>query len=225
MNKKSLPEKLNLFLSKLYFKQITDGKALEEVLHNEQFSQSEENSIKLIKYIREVRFKNVRAAIIHSPATTLSLLFSLVSILIGIIILVFKLLYGIIIYLFEILNRVEPSHFDPNFNLTDSIVATISLVFLILIIYYLPKYLQRYIQALTLEDYASFIKNSLSESEMISFISYRVWILTNGFEELVKNFGDEFNHFVMKEFKSEKISDEQLQAFIKKYTREKSKAI
>lgn len=111
--------------------------------------------------MNKIRFKNVKNAIYHSPASTFSIVISYASIIIGIALSFF----------------IDPSSPSEKFSAIFIIIVTVIVLFLPL-----PIYLRYYILNLPLEQYSSLVKTSLNESEMISFISYKIWKLCNKFE-------------------------------------------
>lgn len=116
-----------------------------------------------VENIKDLRFKNVRASILHSPASTFSIILSYIGFITSFIIFW--------------LDRKEAI----NVPLITLVIICFSI--LLALILPLPFYLRYYILNLPLEEYASLIKSTLNESEMISHISYKIYEVCNLFEK------------------------------------------
>ncbi|MBK8873542.1 MAG: hypothetical protein IPN13_06295 [Bacteroidetes bacterium] len=109
-------------------------------------------------FVKHIRYKNIEGAILHSPGTSFSIFISFISLIL-------------------------PALIQPDVPLCEITKLKIcGLLISILSFVSLAPYLRQYVMQLPLDDYVVFIKNIYTESEMISFISYRIWKVSNEFD-------------------------------------------
>ena len=117
-----------------------------------------------LKTLRHIRFKNIRASALHSPASTLSIILSYIGFMVS-----------IVIYFLPLNTNLFQ---NPDFW---HVLLTASFLLLLPI----PVYLRLYILNLPLEEYGSIHRSHLTVSEMLCMTSYKIIELSLAFDEEV----------------------------------------
>lgn len=148
----------------LYLKLYPLPKELVEAVDGKTNSGKQRGKERNSARLNKVRSLNVATSLSHSPASTFSIILSYLSFLFGIV---------LAAYQYQV----------DNYNFILIILATA-----VLLLIPIPIYLKHYVLNLPPEEYSSLIKNTLNESQMLSFISYKIYTACVKFDRSVSDF-------------------------------------
>lgn len=171
---KKLAIKFGYWYKDFYFKRIDEGKEIFSELSDDKYWIGSEKDYQHspAEKLRSIRFVNVWHSIVNSPAITFPFALSIITFFTSIFVL------AVSIFMWW-------AH-DSRLDISIIIAGAVALLTTGITFYLSPLYFYSYVKNLDLQQYGHFFKSHLTESEMLSYISFRIWNMCNEMEKKTK---------------------------------------